>query len=424
MPRLRTFIALVACASLASAATSRADSPSDWNVITLQTVVAAVPGRAAPVFFLDTATVHAAIHDAVQAYQGRFETFASDIPGATGSIDAAVAKAAHDVLANRFSPQAGSLLTTYTNYLNGKGIDPVNDPGVAIGAQAAAAVILKRSTDGSFPMPPPIDNGGTEPGQWRPTESFLPGPPPSFSPLGVPWFATITPFTLDSPTQYRPAKSPKLTSGEYTNDYNEVKRLGRDVNSERTQEQTDLAIFWALNFATQWNKALRDISAAHVPDIGDNARLLALANMAMADAAITAWDCKVTFRLWRPLTAIREAENDGNKHTDPDPDWKPLINTPNYPDSCSGANSVTGAATEILQQFFGTDHFEFVMTSTNPAANPPTRPYTRFTDAQRDVVDVRIWQGVHFRSADEDGRKNGIKVGKWAFQHALRPVGD
>ena len=133
------------------------------------------------------------------------------------------------MLANRFSPQAGSLLMTYTNYLNGKGIDPVNDPGVAIGAQAAAAVILKRSTDGSFPMPPPIDNGGTEPGQWRPTESFLPGPPSSFSPLGVPWFATITPFTLDSPTQYRPAKSPKLTSGEYTNDYNEVKRLGRDV---------------------------------------------------------------------------------------------------------------------------------------------------------------------------------------------------
>jgi hypothetical protein len=266
--------------------------------------------------------------------------------------------------------------------------------------------------------------GSTDVGLWRPTDSFQAGPPASGSPFGVPWFADITPFTLESPSQYRPSKSPKLTSGEYTKDYNEVKRLGGRFNSERTQEQTDLAIFWAMNFATQLNKAVRDIVALHVPDIGDSARLLALANMAMTDAAITAWDCKVFFRLWRPLTAIREAENDGNKHTDPDPDWEPFINTPNYPDSCSGANSVAGAMTEILAQYFGTDHFEFVMTSNNVNAIPPTRTYTRFTDAQRDVVDVRIFQGVHFRSADEDGRKNGVKVGKYTFQRALRPVGD
>jgi hypothetical protein len=302
------------------------------------------------------------------------------------------------------------------------GIDPVTDPGVAIGAQAAAAVIAKRSTDGSFPMPPPVDMGSTEIGQWRPTVSFLPPPPASESPFGVPWFATITPFTLDSPSQYRPVAGPGVNTGLYTLEFNEVKRLGRDVDSDRTPDQTALAVFWAMNFATQLNKAVRDIVALHVPDIGDSARLLALANMAMTDAAITAWDCKVTNRLWRPLTAIREAENDGNKHTEPDPDWKPMINTPNYPDSCSGANSVAGAMTEILQQYFGTDHFEFVMTSNNANAIPPTRTYTRFKYLQHDVVDVRILQGVHFRSADEDGRKNGIKVGKWAFQHALGPV--
>ena len=422
MLKSRTFVALGVFASLSFAATSRADSVSDWNVTALTTIGASVPPRAAPVFFLDMATVHAAIHDAVQAYQGRFETFAGDIVGATGDVDAAVATAAHDVLVNRFPAQTATLDATYNAYLAGKGILPTN-AGVAVGAQAAAAVIAKRSTDGSFPPMPP-DLGSTDPGQWRPTESFLPGPPPSNSPMGVPWFATITPFTLDSPSQYRPAASPKLTSGEYTNDYNEVKRLGARFNSERTQEQTDLAIFWALNYATQWNKALRDIATAHVPDIGDNARLQALANMAMTDAAITAWDCKVTFRLWRPLTAIREGENDGNKHTAGDTAWEPMINTPNYPDSCSGANSVTAAATEILQQLFGSDHFEFVMTSSNPSAVPNTRTYTRLTDAQHDVVDARIYQGVHFRSADEDGRKNGIKVGKFTFQHALRPVGE
>ena len=185
MFRPRTLIAIVAGSGLALAATARADAASDWNVFTLNAVLAAVPPRAAPVFFLDTATVQTAIHDAVQAYQGRFETYASDIPGATGSIDAAVAKAAHDVLVNRFPLQTAALDGIYTDYLNGKGIDPINDPGVAIGAQAAVAVILKRSTDGSFPMPPPVDNGSPEPGQWRPTESFLAGPPMSFSPMGV-----------------------------------------------------------------------------------------------------------------------------------------------------------------------------------------------------------------------------------------------
>ena len=422
MNKLRIFVALFVVASLAGIATARADSVSDWNVNALQTVVAAVPPRAAPVFFLDMATVHAAIHDAVQAYQGRFEAFASDIPGAAGSIDAAVAKAAHDVLANRFPTQAGTLLGLYEAYLNDRGI-ALDDAGVEIGAQAAAAVIAKRSTDGSFPPSLP-DFGGTDPGEWRPTDSFLPGPPLSGSPFGVPWFATITPFTLASPSQYRPVAGPALNTGLYTNEYNEVKRLGARFNSERTDDQTALAYFFAFNFATQMNKAVRDIVAANVPDIGDSARLLALANMAMTDAAITAWDCKVTHRLWRPLTAIREGDNDGNPHTAGDADWEPFINTPNYPDSCSGANSVTGAMTEILQQFFGTDHFEFVMTSTNPNAIPATRPYTRFSDLSRDVVDVRIYHGVHFRSADEDGRKNGIKVGKYTFQHALRPVGE
>ena len=424
MLKSRTIIALGVFASVASATAARADSPSDWNVIAGQTIVAAVPPRAAPVFFLDYATVHAAIHDAVQAYQGRFETYAGDIAGAGGAIDAAVAKAAYEVLANRFPLQQAALLNTYTNYLNGKGIDPVNDPGVAIGLAAAQAVILKRSTDGSFPNPAPVIPPGTDPGVWRPTESFLPPPPASLSPFGVPWFAEITPFTLNSPSQYRPVAGPALNTGLYTLEYNEVKRLGARFNSERTTEQTSLAIFWALNFATQWNKAVRDIATAHIPDVGDSARLMALANMAMADAAITAWDCKVAFQLWRPLTAIREGDNDGNPHTAGDPAWEPLINTPNYPDSCSGANSVSGAGTEILRQYFGTDHFTFDFTSSNPSASPSTRTYTRLSDLSRDVVDVRIYQGVHFRSADEDGRKNGIKVGKFTFQHALRPVGD
>jgi len=272
-------------------------------------------------------------------------------------------------------------------------------------------------------MPPPVFNGGPEIGLWRPTTSYLPGPPPSGSSMAVPWFGAITPFTLTSPTQFRPGPPPAVNSGKYTKDYNEVKRLGGDVNSERTQEQTDLAIFWALNYGTQLNLLIRDLVAAHVPDIADSARLFALGNMAMTDAAITAWDCKLNYPLWRPVTAIQEGENDGNKHTEGDVNWRPFINTPNYPDSCSGANSVTGAGTKILALFFGTDHFEFQFTSTNPLAVPSTRPYTRFSDAREDVTDARVYEGIHFRDADLQGRKNGIKVAKYTFLNALRPVG-
>ena len=422
MNRTRIIPALCAAVVLAWTVPAGADSVSDWNAIASQTVATAMPPRAAPVFFLDLATVHAAIHDAVQAYEGKYEPYALEISGATGAIDAAVAKAALDVLSNRFPPQAAALLITYTSYLNGKGINPVTDPGVAIGAAAASAVIAKRSTDGSFPNPPPVNNGGTDPGEWRPTTSYLPGPPLSGSPMAVPWFGQVTPFTLTSPTQYRPGPPPAINTGRYTRDYNETKRLGSDVNSERTQEQTDLAVFFTMNFGTQWELALRDIVAAHVPDIADSARLFALTNMAITDNVITAWDCKVTYPLWRPVTAIQEGDNDGNPHTEGDVNWRPFINTPNYPDSCSGANSVTGAATEILNQLFG-EHFEFVMTSSNLLAIPPTRTYT-ISSIRQDVEDVRVYQGIHFRDADIQGRQNGIKVGKWAAKHALQPVGD
>jgi hypothetical protein len=327
------------------------------------------------------------------------------------------------VLVSRFPAQAvGFLDPAYAAYLASHGIPP-GDPGVAAGAQAAAAVIALRSTDGSYPPAPPAFNGSLDIGMWRPTPSFLPGPPPSGASMAVPWYATVTPFTLTGPSQFRPVTPPGPASGKYTNDYEEIKRLGSDVNSERTPEQTYIGLFWALNFGVQWNVATRDIVAAHVSDIGDSARLFALVNMAMADAAIGAWDCKVTYPFWRPITAIQEGDNDGNEHTEGDVNWRPLINTPNYPDPCSGANGVSAAASKVLALVLGTDHFSFVVTSNNPAASPPTHMYTRFSDASRDVRDARIYQGIHFRFADVTGRKIDLAVAKQAFHNFLRPVG-
>ena len=160
------------------------------------------------------------------------------------------------------------------------------------------------------------------------------------------------------------------------------------------------------------------------PSIGKSARLLALSALAIADAVITSWDSKRYYNRWRPLTAIREGDNDRNHHTVGDPTWEPFLITPPYPDYTSGANNVFGAATRMLELFFGTDKFTFSLTTDHPLAIQKTRTYTRFSDLAQDVEDVRIYQGIHFRSGDAAGRKQGGQVAKWTFKHFLLPVND
>jgi len=214
-----------------------------------------------------------------------------------------------------------------------------------------------------------------------------------------------------------------LTSSEYTKAYDEVKAKGARLNSERTADETALALFWNLNFFAIWNRVARELAASENLSIGDNARLFALLEMSMADAGITAWDSKVAFSFWRPLTAVRHGNDDTNPDTVGDPTWEPFANTPNYPDQSSGANAFTAAATRTLALFFGTDEKTFVETTTNTAPGvQPTKTYDRFSDAAEDVVLVRILHGIHFRFADEDGRKQGRLVAQWVFGHFLKPL--
>jgi hypothetical protein len=237
--------------------------------------------------------VHAAIHDAVQAYDQRFEPYAVEITGASGSPVAAIAKAAHDVLVARFPAQTASLDATYNAYLANHGGLSQNDPGVSVGQLAAAAIIALRANDGSWPANPPVFNGGTEPGEWRPT-------PPAFAPMAVAWLGAVTPFTLKDSTQFRVNQPPPdLSSRKYANDYNEVKALGALTNSARTLEQTDLAYFYADNHFLLWHRALQGIANTYLDNMGDSARLFALCSLAMADAVITSWDSKLYFNFWR-----------------------------------------------------------------------------------------------------------------------------
>jgi hypothetical protein len=380
-----------------------------------------------PATLLDFAMVHAAIYDAVQAIEGRFKPYHVKIPKATGSPAAATAKAGHDVLVSLFPAQTALVDQRYHDYLALHGLAET-DPGVAVGAKAAAGILALRSNDGRFPMPPPPPFiGGTAPGVWRPTESFIgtpPGPPPSFAPMAIPWLGTVKPFTLKRPDQFRAGPPPSLKSFRYARDYYEVKTLGSDVGSGRSDEQTELAYFWLDNFITLWNRTLRSIATDHLAEIADSARLFALANMAGADAAITAWDSKNAYVFWRPLTAIREGRRDGNPFTVGDPDWRPFSNTPNYPDYTSGANNVTGAFTTALALFFRTNHFPFDITTGNALAVQKTRHYTRFSQPAAEVVDVRVLHGIHFRFADEVARRQGRRVAQWAYAHFLRPVDD
>lgn len=353
----------------------------------------------------------------LQPFDGQFRPYHATIAGASGSPAAAAAKAAYDVLVNRFPAQSIPLTTTYNNYLAANGLSQ-NDPGVLAGQKAAAEIIAVRANDGSFPSPePPPFTGGTATGEWRPT-------PPAFAPMATPWLANVRPFALTNPAQFRANPPPSLTSGLYTRDYNEVKDFGSLNNSKRSSEQTDLAYFWAGNYLVVWNGTLRSIAAAQGLNIGKSARLFALANMAMADAGITAWDTKFHYVFWRPITAIQNGDNDGNPNTDGDPGWQPLIASPPYPEYTSGANNVTGAITRILRRFFGTNEITFPVTTTVPQAVQQTRMYRKFTDAANDVVIARVYEGIHFATSDSEARMQGENVAKWVFKHFLRPVHD
>jgi hypothetical protein len=412
---------MILATTIAGAARAQVSDPVlDWNAISTQAILNG--GHPGATTILDMAVVQAAVHDAVQAYDKRFEPYAVEISNAAGSVAAAVAKATHDVLVNRFPAQAATLGTTYADYLAAHGL-AANDPGVLVGQQVAAAILVLRANDGSFPAtPPPPFVGANLPGVWRPTPSLLPGPPPSFAPMAFTWVAEVTPFVVLSPTQFAAPPPPRLNSGRYARDYAEVKALGSLNSTARTPEQTQLAYFYADNFIAQINRAVRGIAETYLDNSGDTARLFALAWMVAADGFITTWDCKIHYALWRPISAIREGDNDGNRRTVGDPAWQPFLNTPNYPDYSSGANALVGGITRLLRLYFGTDEVTFTVTSNNPLANPNLRTYERFSDAAQDVVDVRIYQGIHFRFADDAARKLGGQVAKWTFENALRPL--
>jgi hypothetical protein len=399
---------------------ARAEDPiAAWNQISENAVKAGK--HPLPVTSVEFAIVQLAIYDAVESIDGRYETYYTRVPGATGSLSAAAAKAGHDTLVGLFPGQGDALDAAYADFLATNGVDPL-DPGTAVGAQAAANILALRANDGRFPQNPPPFLGSNAIGQWRPTPSLLPGLPPTLQPGLTPWLASVRPFTMHSGSQFRVDPPPDLTSQLWANDYNETKTVGSLTSTTRTAEQTEIGYFWADSGPLLWQNALRYISGTYLHDTGDSARMFALADAALADAQIACWDSKYFYNFWRPITAIRLGDQDGNPATVVDPNWQPLINTPNFPEYPSGHADVSGAVSHMLRLFFGSDELTFQMTTTNALAPQKTRTFTRFSQAEQEVIDARVYVGIHYRNSDTTARVQGRRVSNWVFKHYFRPV--
>ena len=408
MRTIRALTAAVVFACSSAAAPANADPASDWNAITMMYVygdaaAAVPPGRGGPPGLLDVALVHLAVHDAVQAIEGRYQPYYYSDPTALGigNPAAAVAAAAHRTLVLLYPDHLQSLNDRYAAYLAEHSL--TGDPGLDVG-EAAAVALYEKHYRRALALSPFL--GVASPGQWR-----------SAAPMAARYLAFTQPFTLSEPSQFRPPPPPPLTSEVYRRDYDEVKARG--AASAHPNADTDMARFWwTVNYFTQWNETVRQLASAQL-NVGDSARLFALAGLAAADAAIAVWDSKYFYNFWRPGTAIVEGDKDPNHHTEGDIFWKALVTDPPYPDYVSGANGLTAAFTGMLRLFFSTDEMRFSVK--NPLINQE-RHFYRFSDAADEVVEARILVGIHFRFADEEARRLGNRVAHWTFMHFLRPA--
>jgi hypothetical protein len=395
---------------------AQADMVTDWNVIA--TTAAAAPIKNGIRQTRIYAMVHAAVHDALNAIERRYHPYVLDVQvDSDASPDAAVATAAHDVLVHELPVSQHPFLDAqYANSLIGIPDGLAKVAGIAVGQAAAMAIIDLRTSDGadaSVSYTP-----GSGPGEWIPT-------PPAFLSALEPGWGDVTPFTLRSSAQFRldPPAYFDLTSEEYTADYKEVKSIG-DVNSPlRPAEQSEIAKFWYEPSAQGWNRIARFVSSKDPEglDLWENARLFGLVNFAMADAYIAHSDSKYLYHRWRPVTAIRAGDTDGNPATVADPAWTSFLVTPNFPDYPSGHSTAGAAAAIVLARFFGDDQIPSTSTSSAPFPGI-TRSFTSFSQAAQENANSRVFAGIHFRTACRDGVRLGKQVGRFVFNHSLKRV--
>jgi hypothetical protein len=396
-----------------SQANNSTDTVLDWNAHAANLIVG-VAGMRPERGLIRLAMVHIAIYDAVNAIKGYpFRQYGLN-PNVVSPVspEAATAAAAHDMLVALFPGQQTDLDAKYEASLATIPDGPAKTNGISVGQQTAAGILAVRSNDGRDAVV--AYTPGSGPGVWVPT-------PPAFLPAAAPEAARVQPFALNNPSQFRAEPPPELTSETWARDYNEVKSLGAASGSTRTPEQTDIGRFWSDQPILQWDRAWRNISIEHGLSLQDNARFFAMLATATADAIIACWDSKFFYNFWRPVTAIRAGDTDGNPFTEPDQNWISQVVTPNHPEYPAAHGCFSGASTETLKYFFGTDRFDFTIDSNTAGLTNPVRSYGSFSQALDEVFDARVYGGMHYRNSTHKGGKIGKQVSRYMTSHFFRP---
>ncbi|MGI5457991.1 vanadium-dependent haloperoxidase [Streptomyces sp. CA-249302] len=382
---------------------------NDWNKTAVDVVFGdAKRPTAEP--FLWYGFVQAAVYNAVVGIEGRYAEYKWDVRGPrNASSEAAAAAAARRVLLTYFPASRKRIDAAYTASLGKIPDGKAERAGVAFGEKAARRIIQLREHDGrdaevAFDPKP-------APGVWRPA-------PPNYSPAVNPWLGKVRPMTFGSPDKFLPGPPPALTSERYARDLAETKAVGGKNSSERSPYGTETALFFSDPLPQQLQAGYRDHVARHRLDIVEAARLFAALNTAAADATITTWNAKFGYAFWRPIHAIRLADTDGNPATEADPSWEPLLNTPPYPEYIGGHCANDGAVMAVLDRLTGGD----IDLRLHSAVTGTTRTYTSARDYNHDVINARIWSGIHFRTADVVGNRIGRRIGHWTLDHYFQPL--
>jgi hypothetical protein len=427
--RLRTLLVLVgllavaATVSLSAAsaektkpATVPPDAALTWNTYTVNAVRASTPTKFQTDGMVYMSYVQAAVYDAVTKISGRYMPYHdftfTVVPGA--SVQAAVAAAARTTLDYYLPDQKATVDAEYTAYLATLTGDVAN--GVAVGEAAANDIIAFRTGDGLNAATPSYGgNGPILPGQWQLQLNQK---------VQTPWLATMRPFLLDSAAQFRAEPPPSLTSHQYAKDLNETEAYGALNSTVRTPEQTAIAYFWVGNNINQYNGTMQSVVTDHGMDLVDAAHLLAMGELVSTDAGIACYDSKFFYLAWRPITAIRNADQDGNRDTTADPNWQALLGVPGHPEYPSQHGCFTSAFTDALAAALDTKHIDVTMGGGQNGSSvlTTTQHFDNVEDVQKQVIDARVWLGFHFRNSVKQGVGIGNDVAKWELERYFQPV--
>jgi hypothetical protein len=407
-------IAAIVILSVTGAPSGHAQLVTIWNDLTLRAIrYANVPP---PVAVREMAMVHLAIYDAANGVERRYTPFQVEAAPKECLLEASVSAAAYHSLRTLFPKSADSFDSHYRAILSVIPNTVGKTNGMEWGKHVAKGFLTLRQFDGAGQST--SYNYDTRPGYWQRTL-------PNFDKPLMPNWGHVKPFAIRSAEEFRPPPPPRLTSTEWVAQYNLLKAIGATNSLTRTPEQREVALFWADGANTEsppghWNKIAQQVAEKNGYDILESARRFAALNVAMADAAIVCWDAKYTYNWWRPITAIRAGDTDNNPATEPDRNWLPLIPTPPFPEHTSGHSTFSGAAAAVLAELTGSDEFSFVTTSDGlPGV---VRRFRRFSDAAKEAGMSRIYGGIHFPAANEQGLECGQQIGQYVTRSLFQKL--